>query len=869
MQLSQESYRTRWLLLVVLWTICGFALFRQASLVRGHLDSVSQLGLRGAPAASTPLKQPYPPFAADAHVWVRHALALLEGPDLRLRHTVIDNAPNGREVHWNSAWAWCIAGSGWLHHVFTGNTLESSVEMATVWLNPSVQLLLAILISAWATSRGGAVAGFAVAVAIAFHDRMYEGFFPSYVDHHGLLMVSVLGLMLGAVFMGGGWWSESKQGGTFLLPSSRESARGAALFSAFAGACGLWVSAASVIPPIALIGVSGLLATLLQGRVVSVIGCRFEGDLWRLWGRAGAGFSMVFYLVEYFPQHLSMRLEPNHPVHALAWLGGGELIAQISERFLADRTTRWANLRALVWPICAVLVAPTAVLMGGAKVFVVADSFMSRLHSDYIQEFLPLWRTFQGFNSAALLQVAGIGSLPLIAGIATLTYLRKEAPIVLWFSTFAGALLVAMAIWQSRWLLNASAVLVCLGLVVLGCWTRILTPTKRWISIVAMVSALYLPGAYFRHSDLSSQIKSKQVSPKDAAAAFNRDVAAVIRSSQPQGDITLLSSPNSSTAIGYFGRFKTLGTLYWENTEGLKAAASILAAQSDEEAARLIKVHKVTHLALIMEENFIEQYCRLLNPLTTVDEIRRSFGFRILYQKIVPQWLQMIPYSVPPDLTSLKPIVMLFRVNFEQTTPEALYNVALSQIASGAVDEGEGVLDGILRQYPQFSEPWLRKGELLIARKAWSDAAEFILRGISLAPATSRPTLYATNAATFYTQQQHAVAIRLYRQALADQPNNDLASYLAWILSTSVDASLRNGAEALSIAQQIVRFQPNNSAYLSVLSAALAEVGRHAEAVEAAERAVANASLVKDAAAAVFTQRLTTLKSGNPLRFSN
>jgi hypothetical protein len=121
MQLSHESYRTRWFVLVAAWALAAFMLFHQAIIVRDYLAIVGQLGLRGAPVPNTPLKEAFPAFAADAEVWVRHALSLLEGDNLQLRYTTIDNAPAGREVHWNSAWAWVIAGAGWVYHLFTGS----------------------------------------------------------------------------------------------------------------------------------------------------------------------------------------------------------------------------------------------------------------------------------------------------------------------------------------------------------------------------------------------------------------------------------------------------------------------------------------------------------------------------------------------------------------------------------------------------------------------------------------------------------------------------------------------------------------------------------------------------------------------------
>src|SRR4051794_39126268 len=189
MQLSHESYRTRWLILVTAWAIAVWALFAQAGLVKDYLDTVNTMGLRGAATVNTPMTQPFPGFAADAQTWIRHALALSEGDAVRLRYTTIDNAPDGREVHWNSAWAWTLVGAGHLRQLFTGEPFPTAVERATLWVGPTVLFVLIIIFSSWMTRRAGAIAGIMMVVVMVCHDRVYEGFFPSYVDHHGLLTV--------------------------------------------------------------------------------------------------------------------------------------------------------------------------------------------------------------------------------------------------------------------------------------------------------------------------------------------------------------------------------------------------------------------------------------------------------------------------------------------------------------------------------------------------------------------------------------------------------------------------------------------------------------------------------------------------------
>ena len=867
MQLSQEGYRTRWIVLLAAWAIAAFALFSQANSVRRYLDVVGQVGTRGAPTVNTPMRQMYPAFAADAQTWVRHALSLIEGNDLRLRHTTIDNAPDGREVHWNSAWAWSIASAGWIYHLFSGQPVTTSVERATVWLNPTVFLALIAILSAWVTRRAGLLAGVFVVAAMVGNDRVFEGFFPTYVDHHGLLTVAVFGLMLGGVMMGGGWWQPRNRRSS-VLPDSADLTRSAAVFSALSGALGLWVSAASVIPAIVLVATAGVLALFINGHTAQKNGATFEPESWRTWGRVGALASLVFYLLEYFPNHLGFRLEANHPLHALAWLGGGELIAQLGEWWLAPRGNYRVNRQRLLSGIIAVCIAPLTVAIGGAKVFVILHPFMSRLHNDYIQEFLPIWRTLQGFNARMGFQLLVVDSAPLIAGIATLSFLRRESPIVLWFATFAALFFNALAWWQSRWLLNASGIQICLGLVVLACWTRSWLPSARWTLATVLMGALYVPTAVIRNLNNEHDLTTRQVAQGDAGNALARDIALKLRASQPQGDIVLLTSPNASTGIGYYGRFKTLGTLYWENLEGLQSAASIFAAESERQAATLLRAHKVTHIAIVSQENFIQQYFQLLNPKGTAEELRRTFGVRVFYDKVVPQWLEMIPYKVPDDLAALKVSVMLFKVNFKQSLAEAIYNVALSQIESGSVDEADRTLDLLLQKLPQAHQPWLRKGELLMARRDWVSAADCLLRGITLAPAAEHGMLFTTYAKPFYDAKQYALAIRFYRAALADQKTADAACYLAWVLSTNPDATVRNGKEALALANEAVKIDPNSPSFLSALAAALAENGRFPEAVETANRALANSRLRAEPANVqqIFTERLATLKASKPIR---
>jgi protein O-mannosyl-transferase len=83
-------------------------------------------------------------------------------------------------------------------------------------------------------------------------------------------------------------------------------------------------------------------------------------------------------------------------------------------------------------------------------------------------------------------------------------------------------------------------------------------------------------------------------------------------------------------------------------------------------------------------------------------------------------------------------------------------------------------------------------------------------------------------------------AVREYEAALKSEPDSVLAeNNLAWILATSPNASVRNGAKAVQLAERANRLSGGNDPIiLHTLAAAYAENRQFPEAVEAAQRAL-------------------------------
>lgn len=108
-----------------------------------------------------------------------------------------------------------------------------------------------------------------------------------------------------------------------------------------------------------------------------------------------------------------------------------------------------------------------------------------------------------------------------------------------------------------------------------------------------------------------------------------------------------------------------------------------------------------------------------------------------------------------------------------------------------------------------------------------------------------------------------------FKEALRLAPNApECLNALAWVYATSPQAELRNGAEAVRLAERactITRRQ--KAALLDTLAAAYAEAGRFEEAVKTAEELRALALSAHDTAAAeTARQRSELYKAGKPYR---
>jgi hypothetical protein len=102
---------------------------------------------------------------------------------------------------------------------------------------------------------------------------------------------------------------------------------------------------------------------------------------------------------------------------------------------------------------------------------------------------------------------------------------------------------------------------------------------------------------------------------------------------------------------------------------------------------------------------------------------------------------------------------------------------------------------------------------------------------------------------------------------LARQPDSlEALNNLAWILATSPDAAVRNGAEAVPFAEKVCRLTDRkNAVAIGTLAAAYAEAGRFADAVSTATQAATQAEAEGNMPFATMNRQLRALyQSGRP-----
>ncbi len=451
----------------------------------------------------------------DSYYWLGYAQRIARGEDWRVRHTALDNFPAGREVHWSQSVSWALVVFGKARALFTHESTVTAIEHASAAFNPLLFALAAGALFVTLTARFGALPS---ALCVAFVSTVgsigwtFNALRPG---HRGLHVVFGAASVLGLLFGGVGLTSQRSPTGTrwplFRMPTAVDlpTARRWFTLAGVATGLALWVSAtveSFFIYP--MMAAFVLLLALLPPRSVAAEDLVVQPDLWRRWGLIAGTLGFAFYLLEYFPHHLAMRLEVNHPVYDLAVVGSGEALRLLSRMRWGGRPVSraqwwqaagWLALSAL--PVLLVVCGPVAWHH-------MRDVQMLRLH-----KFIGELYSYDNFvRSSRLIRFFELyGVAPLVCLLAPVFLLRRDLTVSqvtwLWFSFAFAFCFCVLSYLQLRWMafFAASA---CLCAMVTAHFAFSLLPSGRSVrrTLVAAVAvlALLVQPVMFSHQQLAN-----------------------------------------------------------------------------------------------------------------------------------------------------------------------------------------------------------------------------------------------------------------------------------------------------------------------------------------------------------------------------
>lgn len=646
-----------------------------------------------------------PPTAMDGRWWIIHTEALMRGDSWRIRDSHLDNAPIGREVHWNSGIPWLLAGIASLCAGSTGdawrNVPEVSFWFAPVTLAMAIFgfLILAVKPFGWSPSL-------IFIVFFCLCPLIYAEFCPGQLDHHGLAAAFSVASIL--ALLGAGAGNIRKPGvssvdGLRFLTEERV-ARKAFILSGILGGAALWMSAASYIPVLAGLGVGAILACLFRDQTCS----NSAPKLWRTWGVAGCVTSLGFYLMEYFPSNLGLRLEVNHPVYALAWLGAGDLLARINAWIVGQSPFKSGPRGLIIGGLSLGAIALPFILIVGfsEQVFWVADRFLLLLHNEYIQEFKSFFVLFQESPSLSIVwNFFGIPVLVILgAGFLLITKRVASGWLALYALVLPPALLtLSLTMWQIRWSVISMSLWVLGILLVISSYSVRSGTRSRMFEIVTLAVSISLFLGLPVISLLAwshREVVAENLPKASIPAILARDVSQRLVESSPDRLPRILAAPTTSTDLTYFSGSETLGTLYWENLEGLKRAAHIFGLESESDAKTAIVGAGITHVLVATWDDFGKAYVDLLRQAgLNAAEPGQAFLEKLLASDQTPDWLRPLYYPIPSGF-GISEKIMLFAVVPDQTASEAALYRGVYALDAGDPHAALGILEPLLERDP-------------------------------------------------------------------------------------------------------------------------------------------------------------------------
>ncbi|ACB75082.1 hypothetical protein [Opitutus terrae] len=633
----------------------------------------------------------------ESYQWIEQTQQMLARGEWRVRRNELENAPEGRAVTASSPYRWWLRLVGWFDRQITGRAPGAAVEHAALWADPLLHGLIVAGLTGFVAWRFGLWSSAVVCLGLAFAFPLGANFVPGAPDDRGLALAlalaSVLPLAVGIAALRITAGAPSRAPHRWFV------------LAGLAGGLGLWVSVPVQAPLLFGCALGGLIALAVSPTSALVLP-------WRSWAVAGAATTLAAYLLEFAPDHLgSWQVRVVHPLHALAWLGLGELLT-LASLWLQTRQSprRLIDGLRLVGAVAAI----------GALVWVAQAKENGGLLAPDPSAFrlTPLVGDAAAPNFLRWLVQPATGVKPIVVMLPLLL----AVPPAWWLLTRklpatertlilvpGGALVVALglACWQLSWWAMTGALATVLAAVTIPTTLEQTPRRARWIWLAALLPAVIAGGAQF--VSLADARRARSLDETELLGLVHRDLAHwLARRAGPDGAI-VLAPPAETVALGYYGGLRGIGTLSWDNQSGLMATVRIVSATTRQEAEALIARREITHIVLPSWDSYFGEYARVGSG-----QVEGSF-FDELQNLNLPPWLRPVAYTFPTIAGFEDRSVAVFEVVDEQDEATALGRMATYFVEAGRLELAAAAGQG-LRRFPANLGAWVARAEVESAR---------------------------------------------------------------------------------------------------------------------------------------------------------
>lgn len=643
-----------------------------------------------------------PEQTTESYHWIAQTQRMFNRGEWRVRHIDYENAPFGREVHAASPYRWWLGLIAWCDHLISGRPPVQTVERAALVADPLLHFLLLLGTALFVAWRFGTFPAALISTGFAALFPFAAEFLPGAPDDRCLAQIFSL------------WSVLLLAAGVSPTPSPNDSGRAARrwfFFAGVAGGLGLWLSVRSQVSILAGIGAGALLAAWVARSP------RPEGATallpWRSWAMGGACTTFGAYLIEFAPAHLGeWQLAVIHPLYALAWLGGGEVLAQAAEWIQAGKFLRTVrSLAVLTFALAAVAAVPVAIWKVHDAAFLIPDLpslRLTKLPEGAVAQSLGAWIVRDGPTRSV---VAALLPLLLIAPAAWLLLRRPaDSGARVAVALTLGPVLIALgfACQQLVWWNALDGLLLVMLVAAAGGWQG---ATSRGYARLVWFGAfvlMLLPGVV-QIVPRAGAKKEDDLTRSEVLGLIERDLAGWLALHADPGGAVVLAPPNETTALCYYGGLRGIGTLSWENKEGVAAAVRILSAPSVQEAKELIDRRGITHLVLLSWDSTFDDYAR-----AGTGQVEGTFRNQLRFSTL-PLWLRPLAYPLPTIAGFEGQSVTVCEVVEEQDESTALGRITSYLVEMGELDQAAAAAQG-LRRFPTDLGAWAARAEVDLAR---------------------------------------------------------------------------------------------------------------------------------------------------------